>query len=100
MDVDAVNQSGVDESQMSDMNLITLEKNSFNFLEYVDNFLLNVSFILGSRYTRMQYQTLPATTRELTFDRIVPTSSSTRHVAATAFYHCLGTSSLCLTARR
>ncbi|KDQ30809.1 hypothetical protein PLEOSDRAFT_1111526 [Pleurotus ostreatus PC15] len=73
MDIDVVNQSGVDESQMSDMNLITLEKNSFNFLEY----------------TRMQYQTLPATTRELTFDRIVPTTSSTRHVAATAFYHCL-----------
>ncbi|KAG5221915.1 isopentenyl-diphosphate delta-isomerase [Salix suchowensis] len=48
------------------------------------------SVVVNTWYTRMQYQTLPATTRELTFDRIVPTSSSTRHVAATAFYHCLG----------
>ena len=61
MDVDAMNQSGVDESQMSDMNLITLEKNSFNFLEYAVHFLSHMLFIFVSRYTRMQYQTLPAT---------------------------------------
>jgi len=60
------------ESQQSDINLITLERNSFNFLEYA----------------KMQYQTLPDMT-SLIFDHIVPQAASTRHVAAAAFYHCL-----------
>jgi hypothetical protein len=38
----------------------------------------------------MQYQTLPATSK-FTFDNIVPKTTSTRRVAAAAFYHCLGT---------
>jgi hypothetical protein len=37
----------------------------------------------------MQLQTLP-TTHTLTFDDVVPKTTSTRHVAAAAFYHCLG----------
>ncbi|KAJ7786295.1 Rec8 like protein-domain-containing protein [Mycena metata] len=68
------NQSqGALESQRSDMNLITLERNSFNFLEYV----------------RMQLQGLPGSASDLSFDAIVPMATSTRHVAAAAFYHCL-----------
>ncbi|KAJ6621737.1 hypothetical protein B0H10DRAFT_2017274 [Mycena sp. CBHHK59/15] len=61
------------DSQRSDMNLITLERNSFNFLEYV----------------RMQLQSLPNSVTDLRFDAVVPTATSTRHVAAAAFYHCL-----------
>lgn len=38
----------------------------------------------------MQYQTLPKPYGQLTFETVVPTLSSTRHVAAAAFYHCLG----------
>ncbi|KAL0951212.1 hypothetical protein HGRIS_007935 [Hohenbuehelia grisea] len=62
------------DTQQSDMNVITLERNSLNFLEY----------------TRMQLQTLPVGAAGLAFDTIVPKASSTRHVAAAAFYHCLG----------
>lgn len=61
------------ETQQSDANLITLERNSFNFLEY----------------TKMQQNTLPDLSAGLSFDIIVPTATSTRHVAAAAFYHCL-----------
>ncbi|KAF7347844.1 RNA cytidine acetyltransferase [Mycena venus] len=71
-DVDNQPQSAVD-SQRSDMNLITLERNSFNFLEYV----------------RMQLQGLPNSVSDLSFDGVVPMATSTRHVAAAAFYHCL-----------
>ncbi|KAJ6519804.1 hypothetical protein C8R45DRAFT_36285 [Mycena sanguinolenta] len=73
-DVDAQppKQSAMD-SQRSDMNLITLERNSFNFLEYV----------------RMQLQGLPGSVSDLSFDAVVPMATSTRHVAAAAFYHCL-----------
>ena len=38
----------------------------------------------------MQYQTLPKPNGQLTFETVVPNLSSTRHVAAAAFYHCLG----------
>ena len=38
----------------------------------------------------MQYQTLPKPNDRLTFEIVVPNLSSTRHVAAAAFYHCLG----------
>ena len=38
----------------------------------------------------MQYQTLPKPNGRLTFETVVPNLSSTRHVAAAAFYHCLG----------
>ncbi|KAF9044550.1 hypothetical protein BDZ89DRAFT_1059027 [Hymenopellis radicata] len=61
------------ESQKSDMNLITLERNSFNFLEYA----------------KMQMQTLSDVSEGLSFDAIVPKLTSTRHVASAAFYHCL-----------
>ncbi|KAH0590754.1 hypothetical protein H2248_000879 [Termitomyces sp. 'cryptogamus'] len=61
------------ESQKSDMNLVSLERNSFNFLEYV----------------KMQSYSLPSSATNLTFDIVVPQASSTRHVAASAFYHCL-----------
>ncbi|KII94383.1 hypothetical protein PLICRDRAFT_425757 [Plicaturopsis crispa FD-325 SS-3] len=60
------------ESQQSDVNLITLERNSFNFLEYA----------------KMQSQILPNST-SLVFDHVVPQATSTRHVAAAGFYHCL-----------
>lgn len=36
----------------------------------------------------MQLQVAPSAT--LMFDDIVPNETSTRHVAAAAFYHCLG----------
>ncbi|KAK0208222.1 Rec8 like protein-domain-containing protein [Desarmillaria ectypa] len=61
------------ESQKSDLNLVTLERNSFNFLEYA----------------KMQFQTLPDFSNDLSFDAIAPPTTSTRHVAAVAFYHCL-----------
>lgn len=43
-----------------------------------------------SRYAKMQSHSLPSSMTALTFDIIVPQSTSTRHVAASAFYHCLG----------
>ncbi|KAF9270204.1 hypothetical protein L218DRAFT_952383 [Marasmius fiardii PR-910] len=62
------------ETQRSDLNLVTLERNSFNFLEYV----------------KMQQQAmLGGGTGGLPFDTIAPIATSTRHVAAAAFYHCL-----------
>ncbi|KAF7784305.1 hypothetical protein Agabi119p4_470 [Agaricus bisporus var. burnettii] len=64
-------RDGVEESQISEMALVTLEKNSFNFLEYA----------------KMQRQAKP--NDELKFATIVPAVTSTRHIAATAFYHCL-----------
>ncbi|RDB28700.1 hypothetical protein Hypma_015537 [Hypsizygus marmoreus] len=67
-------QSTTLESQRSDLNLVSLERNSFNFLEYA----------------KMQLHSLPSSTVNLTFDIVVPHSTSTRHVAASAFYHCLG----------
>ncbi|KAF7339482.1 RNA cytidine acetyltransferase [Mycena sanguinolenta] len=72
VDTQPPNPSAMD-SQRSDMNLITLERNSFNFLEYV----------------RMQLQSLPGSVSDLSFDAVVPMATSTRHVAAAAFYHCL-----------
>lgn len=70
-------ENGPDETQQetpkSDLNLITLERNSYNFLEYA----------------KMQYQTLPKPNGRLTFETVVPNLSSTRRVAAAAFYHCL-----------
>ncbi|KAI5835570.1 hypothetical protein K523DRAFT_411473 [Schizophyllum commune Tattone D] len=70
-DVDAVQKEAF-ESQLTDANLITLERNSFNFLEYA----------------RMQSLTLGGG-KSLTFDTVVPKDTSTRHVAAAGFYHCL-----------
>ncbi|KAJ3513821.1 hypothetical protein NLJ89_g2734 [Agrocybe chaxingu] len=61
------------DTQKSDLNLITLERNSYNFLEYA----------------KMQYHTLPKPDDRLTFETVVPKTTSTRHVAAAAFYHCL-----------
>ncbi|TFY67439.1 hypothetical protein EVG20_g3941, partial [Dentipellis fragilis] len=62
-----------DDSQMTDANLVTLERNSFNFLEYA----------------KMQTQTLAQPEEGLCFDDVVPKNTSTPHVAASAFYHCL-----------
>ncbi|KAI0335243.1 hypothetical protein GY45DRAFT_1268246 [Cubamyces sp. BRFM 1775] len=61
----------VEESQQS--NVLTLERNSFNFLEYV----------------KMQARAYPSETSEVPFDDVVPKATSTRRVAAAAFYHCL-----------
>ena len=82
-------------TQKSDLNLISLERNSFNFLEsvlspYAAEFC---RWQIGScvhRYAKMQYQTLSKPDGQLTFETVVPKSTSTRHVAAAAFYHCLG----------
>ncbi|KAJ3551713.1 hypothetical protein NM688_g4549 [Phlebia brevispora] len=65
--------AAADESQRSDASVLTLEKNSFNFLEYA----------------KMQLQAFPSATSSIQFDDIVPKDASTRHVAAAAFYHCL-----------
>ncbi|KAI0724582.1 hypothetical protein C8T65DRAFT_704409 [Cerioporus squamosus] len=59
-----------EESQQS---VLTLEKNSFNFLEYA----------------KMQLTANPTVNAELAFDDVVPKATSTRRVAAAAFYHCL-----------
>ncbi|KAH9004008.1 Rec8 like protein-domain-containing protein [Lactarius hatsudake] len=53
--------------------LITLERNSYNFLEYV----------------KMQLQTVQQPWEGIAFNNIAPRETSTRHVAAAAFYHCL-----------
>ncbi|KAG1825921.1 uncharacterized protein BJ212DRAFT_1475280 [Suillus subaureus] len=66
--------NSVAESQLSEVNLATLERNSFNFLEYA----------------KMQYKSLSGSARFLAFDDIVPQTTSTAHVAAAALYHCLG----------
>ncbi|KAF9229270.1 hypothetical protein BS17DRAFT_771250 [Gyrodon lividus] len=70
------------ESQQSEANLMALEKNSFNFLEYA----------------KMQYRSLSGTPQRLAFDDVVPKATSTGHVAAAALYHCLvlGTKDLLL----
>ncbi|OSD03409.1 hypothetical protein PYCCODRAFT_1466798 [Trametes coccinea BRFM310] len=64
-------QGAVEESQQS--GILTLERNSFNFLEYA----------------KMQISANPSATSELPFDDVVPKATSTRRVAAAAFYHCL-----------
>lgn len=38
----------------------------------------------------MQHRALPSVEDRLSFDLVVPKMTSTRHVAAAAFYHCLG----------
>lgn len=60
------------ESQKSDMNVIALERNSLNFLEYA----------------KMQFNAMPSAS-SLSFDDVVPKATSTPHVASAAFYHCL-----------
>ncbi|TEB35062.1 hypothetical protein FA13DRAFT_1788657 [Coprinellus micaceus] len=65
-------ETQAEETQKSEVQLATLERNSFNFLEYA----------------KMQYRTLQVGER-LQFDLVVPQATSTRHVAAAAFYHCL-----------
>ncbi|KAH9944356.1 uncharacterized protein BXZ73DRAFT_87270 [Epithele typhae] len=62
---------GPEESQQS--NILTLEKNSFNYLEYV----------------KMQISAMPTGNQKLCFEDVVPSATSTRRVAAAAFYHCL-----------
>lgn len=52
---------------------MTLERNSFNFLEYA----------------KMQLNAFPSATASLKFNDVVPVEASTRHVTAAAFYHCL-----------
>ncbi|PIL31935.1 hypothetical protein GSI_06639 [Ganoderma sinense ZZ0214-1] len=68
-----------EESQQS--NVLALEKNSFNFLERV--------VTSSTRYAKMQLRAFPSATSELSFDDVVPKATSTRRVAAAAFYHCL-----------
>ncbi|KAI0669869.1 Rec8 like protein-domain-containing protein [Trametes maxima] len=64
-------EEALEESQQS--NVLTLERNSFNFLEYA----------------KMQLSAYPNAASEIPFDDIVPKATSTRRVAAAAFYHCL-----------
>ncbi|OCH96110.1 hypothetical protein OBBRIDRAFT_718943 [Obba rivulosa] len=61
------------ESQQSEANLLTLERHSFNFLEYA----------------KMQLQTFPGSASTLSLDDVIPRATSTKRVAASAFYHCL-----------
>ncbi|KAG0708845.1 hypothetical protein DFH29DRAFT_1075247 [Suillus ampliporus] len=65
--------NSVVESQLSEVNIANLERNSFNFLEYA----------------RMQYRSLSGSAQFLAFDDVVPQTTSTAHVAAAALYHCL-----------
>ncbi|PPQ76339.1 hypothetical protein CVT26_008967 [Gymnopilus dilepis] len=61
------------ETQRSEANQLALERNSHNFLEYA----------------KMQNQTLSERHGRLTLEHVVPRMTSTRHVAAAGFYHCL-----------
>ena len=82
------------DSQQSNLNLLTLERNSYNFLEYARTrscLSLAAAFDIFYRYAKMQLNTFPSGTSKLGFDDVVPKLSTTRHVAAAAFYHCLGT---------
>ena len=86
----------MEESQQS--NVLTLERNSFNFLEYA-GFLGGLRSRYSPclpRYVKMQARAYPSATSEVPFDDVVPKTTSTRRVAAAAFYHCLGLSSLFL----
>ncbi|KIL70844.1 hypothetical protein M378DRAFT_66503 [Amanita muscaria Koide BX008] len=65
--------SVVAETKQIEKQTQAVEKNSLNFLEYA----------------KMQAHTLPNPDLELSFDTIVPKLTSSRHVAAAAFYHCL-----------
>ncbi len=47
----------------------------------------------------MQLTANPSANAELAFDDVVPKATSTRRVAAAAFYHCLGTLSTIPTLR-
>ena len=80
----------MEESQQS--NVLTLERNSFNFLEYVS--VLNGPNARRlpdiGRYVKMQARAYPSATSEVPFDDVVLKATSTRRVAAAAFYHCLG----------
>ncbi|PFH54464.1 hypothetical protein AMATHDRAFT_44 [Amanita thiersii Skay4041] len=67
------NNSVYNEVQSIAENIVALQKNSHNFLEYA----------------KMQLKAM-SNTHEMVFDKIVPTSTSTRHVAAAGFYQCLG----------
>ncbi|KAG2023509.1 hypothetical protein CC2G_001155 [Coprinopsis cinerea AmutBmut pab1-1] len=71
---DVLPEETQDDTQKTEDNAIVLEKNSLNFLEYA----------------RMQSRTLPGDSDgKLSFDTVVPPDTSTRHVAAAAFHHCL-----------
>lgn len=50
--------------------------------------ILREEGLMHLRYAKMQRQAKP--NDELKFATIVPAVTSTRHIAATAFYHCLG----------
>ncbi|TFY62923.1 hypothetical protein EVJ58_g3563 [Rhodofomes roseus] len=85
-------ESMANESQLSDMNTLTLERNSHNFLEsvaYVETKENELLTVVCDRYAKMQLKTFPSATSTLTFDDVVPKQTSTPHVAAAAFYHCL-----------
>lgn len=53
--------------------------------------------LTSRRYCEMQLQSLPGRQDTLNFDDIVPPTTSAKHVAAEALYHCLG--KWCLSAR-
>ncbi|KDQ63558.1 hypothetical protein JAAARDRAFT_189121 [Jaapia argillacea MUCL 33604] len=61
------------ESQLSEVNADTLERNSRNFLAWATE--------QSEQLTRGEV---------LTFDHLVPKDTSSHHVAASGFYHCLG----------
>ncbi|KLO17000.1 hypothetical protein SCHPADRAFT_926107 [Schizopora paradoxa] len=61
------------DTQDTEMTLVTLEKTSYNFLEYC----------------KIQLQSLPGMHTSLSFDDVVPRETSTKRVAAAALYHCL-----------
>ncbi|KAI0275079.1 Rec8 like protein-domain-containing protein [Gloeopeniophorella convolvens] len=61
------------DAEAPEPNPVTLERNSFNFLEYV----------------KMQLQAVQDSAEGLAFDKLAPQETSTSHVAAAAFYHCL-----------
>lgn len=80
------------DADQSNPNLRTLEKSSFDFLEYAHIFRVCKDIFADAcdRYAKMQLNANPSDTGSLSFDDIVQKPFSTRRVAAAAFYHCLG----------
>lgn len=86
------NSAAIDSQRSNDPNLVSLERNSFNFFEWGHFWVQQImtKFSLNDRYAKMQLHSLPLSAPDLDFDIIAPRETSTRHVAAAAFYHCLG----------
>ncbi len=74
----------------SQIQIATLEKESFNFLAFVPLSLSRTSLMLQYRYAKRQ---VSMDTGELLFSDIVPIAATNRGTAAQALYHLLAVAS-------